>query len=101
VIPELLRKNWQLIQLPDRIGLPKAIKLLNGPLDLCHYDSDKSYAGRMWAYPRLWKALKTGGIFVSDDVGDNLGFFNFAEKIQVNPVIVAWNDKYIGILRKE
>ena len=48
------------------------------PLDLCHYDSDKSYAGRMASYRALWAALRVGGLFLSDDVGDNLAFAHFA-----------------------
>ena len=37
-------------------------------IDLCHYDSHKDYDARMWAYPRLWAALRSGGIFISDDI---------------------------------
>lgn len=100
VLPEELKSYWHLIQLPDRTGLPKAISLMNGPLDLCHYDSDKSYDGRMFAYPLLWKALRSEGLFVSDDIGDNMGFFDFATQVGRMPIVVEWEKKYIGILRR-
>ena len=47
VVHPLLRSNWTLIRKPDIIGLPFALKKL-GKIDLCHYDSDKSYRGRKW-----------------------------------------------------
>ena len=37
---------------------------------------------------------------ISDDVGDNLEFKNFAEVVNRVPVIVEWNGKYQGILIK-
>ena len=35
----------------------------NKKFDFCHYDSDKSYQGRMFAYNKIWKNLKKKGIF--------------------------------------
>lgn len=104
VVPDSLKENWKLIRLPDRQGLPKAISIL-GEIDLCHYDSDKSYEGRVWAYPKLWNALSAGGIFISDDIGDNFAFKHFSEKIGCAPIIVKSDadrnvTKYVGILIK-
>jgi len=79
VVPENLRVNWKLIRKPDRPGIKEAIKLFGGEIDLCHYDSDKSWWGRDYAYPILWEALKKGGIFISDDIQDNLYFANFVK----------------------
>ena len=58
VVPHELRKYWRLQRLPDVKGIPKAFNELDQMLDLFHYDSDKSYTGRMWAYPQIWKKLK-------------------------------------------
>jgi predicted O-methyltransferase YrrM len=99
VVPDELRKNWKLLRGPDRQRIAEAIKLA-GTLDLCHYDSDKSYSGRMWTYPRLWDALRSDGLFVSDDIGDNMGFADFSRSVVVQPVIVHSSDRYIGILVK-
>jgi predicted O-methyltransferase YrrM len=100
VVPHNLRNFWELVRLPDRDSLPRAIKTL-GQLDMCHYDSDKSYDGRCWAYPLLWNAIRVGGVFISDDIGDNVGFRDFSESIGAEPVIVLWDDKYIGVIVKE
>lgn len=99
VVPENLRANWQLIRLPDRDGLPKAIKAL-GQLDLCHYDSDKTYDGKLWAYPLLWNVIRSRGYFISDDISDNLAFKDFVKSIDLEPTITQWNGKFIGVLTK-
>lgn len=100
VVPSYLRPLWTLIRLPDREGLPKALKAAQGPLDLIHYDSDKSYGGRMWAYPLLWNALRPGGVFVSDDIRDNTAFRDFAQSLGLEPTVVQCEDKYVGVLLK-
>lgn len=99
VIPENLKSYWTLIRKPDVSGLPEAFKVMES-FDLCHYDSDKSYEGRMWAYPKLWERLKQGGIFVSDDIGDNLAFKDFSESINQKPTIVKFHNQFVGVLTK-
>jgi predicted O-methyltransferase YrrM len=103
VVPDQLRSCWKVITGPDRFALPQALEKLPS-IDLCHYDSDKSYKGRIWAYNLLWKALKPGGYFISDDIGDNLAFRDFCKQIEKEPVIVQSpaeaSRKYVGILVK-
>lgn len=99
VVPNELKNKWIIIKSPDRRAVPQAIKKLK-EIDLCHYDSDKTYEGRSWSYPRLWKALRPGGIFISDDVGDNLAFYDFCKKIKTEPTIVRVKDNFEGILIK-
>lgn len=99
VVPEALRSHWTIIRRADRQGLPLALAELP-EIDLCHYDSDKSYAGRLWAYPLLWKALRPGGYFISDDICDNVGFRDFAAGLGLEPVIVKTHGKFIGVIRK-
>lgn len=99
VVPPELRRQWVLHRMADRRGIPRALHELGGAIDLCHYDSDKSYYGRRWAYPVLWNALRPGGIFISDDVGDNLAFQEFAQEID-RPPLVEEDGRYVGILHK-
>jgi hypothetical protein len=104
-IPERIKADgrWELIRRSDRQALPGALRRL-GKIDFCHYDSDKTYSGRMWAYPKLWSALKEGGCFVSDDINDNVGFRDFAELVGVSPIVVRVPEekgvKYVGVLIK-
>ncbi len=99
IIPNRLKKHWSLFRSPDRQGLRKVLKSVS-EIDICHYDSDKSYRGRMWAYPRLWKKLRKGGIFLSDDINDNIAFKEFSQIVGVTPVVVRWNEQFVGILAK-
>ena len=100
VVPKQLKPNWTLIREPDISGLPKALKLVPH-LDLVHYDSDKSYLGRMFSYPKLYEKLRAGGIFISDDINDNLAFKDFCEELKVTPVITSFEEKYVGAFVKK
>lgn len=104
-VGEDLKQHWKLLIGPDRKHLEAALKYFGNQIDLCHYDSDKSLDGRKFAYPRLWHALVPGGLFISDDIGDNSGFLDFARSTGVEPIIVRIEElsastKYIGILCK-
>jgi predicted O-methyltransferase YrrM len=99
IVPGELKDPWQVIADPDRRALPEALAEA-GELDMCHYDSDKSYDGRTWAYSLLWRAIKPGGFFISDDIGDNTAFRDFSRSIERPPVVIRHRDKYIGVLVK-
>jgi predicted O-methyltransferase YrrM len=99
VVPERLNQYWMILNYADRQAIPKALKKI-GTIDMCHYDSDKNYFARLWAYPRLWDALRTGGFFISDDIGDNLAFCDFANKVKADPVVVKTKENYVGVLIK-
>jgi len=100
VVPKLMKKKWHLIREPDRKGIKKAIKKINEPVDLCHYDSDKSYYGRLYGYSLFWDSLKKGGIFISDDIQDNLAFKEFIEEKNIKFAVTEYKGKYIGITIK-
>ena len=100
VVPQNLRKNWILIRKPDRPGIIKAISQAGGQIDLCHYDSDKSWWGRHYAYAILWKSLKSKGLFISDDIQDNLYFYEFTKKNLLKFAVVEYEGKFIGLIRK-
>jgi predicted O-methyltransferase YrrM len=99
VISPYLKEKWNLIRESDYTGLPKALNLFK-EIDFCHYDSDKSYSGRMRSMKLIWNKLKKGGIFISDDISDNLGFKDFCEIKNIEPTVIAWNNKHIGIIIK-
>ncbi len=99
LVPDELAEYWELIEEPDRQALPKALAQMP-EIDMCYYDSDKSYSGRMFAYPLLWDALRQGGIFVSDDISDNFGFRDFCEKCGLEPLIAKNGGRFVGVIRK-
>jgi predicted O-methyltransferase YrrM len=99
-VPDRLRGNWEIIREPDRHGLEKAIMRMEGTIDLSHYDSDKSWWGRQYAYPLLWRALRPGGIFISDDIQDNMAFAEFVAARKPVFAVTEFEGKYVGIARK-
>lgn len=100
VVPDEWKKHWNLYRFADRESLPKIFKEIS-EIDLCHYDSDKTYQGRMWAYPKLWEKLRVGGYFLSDDIGDNIAFKDWVEEMKLSPIILKFEGKYIGIIEKK
>jgi predicted O-methyltransferase YrrM len=98
-VPHDLRAQWRLLRMADREGLPEAIRLA-GTIDFAHYDSDKSPEGRLFAYNLIWRALRPGGVFVSDDIGDNLAFKNFSQGATRVPIVLKQDRKYQGVLVK-
>jgi predicted O-methyltransferase YrrM len=94
------KKNWELIKRPDKYGLIEGLRKLNGVIEICHYDSDKNYFGRKWAYPKIYSALVEGGFLISDDIEDNLGFKDFVESINADYTVHCIDGKYVGIIRK-
>ena len=93
------KKNWELFRLPDLNGIPLVINKVT-KVDICHYDSDKSYLGRKWAYPILWNSLKKNGIFISDDISDNNAFLEFVVQINKKPSIIKYKNQYLGLIVK-
>ena len=69
-------------------------------IDIAHYDSDKSYQGREFAYPIIWNALKPGGLFISDDIQDNMAFAHFVEESGLRYGVTETGGKYVGIALK-
>jgi predicted O-methyltransferase YrrM len=99
-VPERLRGRWTLVREPDRHGLDKALQALGGTIDLAHYDSDKSWQGRRWAFPRIWRALAPGGILICDDIQDNMAFAEFVREGGVPAAVTAAHGKFVGLTRK-
>lgn len=99
VVPEHLKSQWKLYRHADRESLPKIFG--EAPkFDVVHYDSDKAYEGMMWAYSQLYPGLRKGGVFISDDINDNSAFQDFCEKNGIEPTVVDFEGKYVGVFVK-
>ncbi len=100
-VPNALHAKWKLLRGADRDRLDEALTW-SGTLDLAHYDSDKSYDGRQWAYGKIVAALRSGGILISDDIQDNMSFLDFAAARGYPAYVLraSAEEKYIGIFRK-
>ncbi|WEK69104.1 MAG: class I SAM-dependent methyltransferase [Candidatus Chryseobacterium colombiense] len=99
VVPEDLKSNWKLFRFADKESLPKIFAETSG-FDVVHYDSDKSYDGRIWAYQELYRNLRKGGVFMSDDIGDNSAYQDFCEKNGIDTTVVEFEGKFVGVFIK-
>lgn len=99
VVHPSLRDNWKLIRKPDIKALPIAVNESQN-IDFCHYDSDKTYRGRMRSYNLLWKHLNKDGYFMSDDINDNLAFKDFCNQINKTPIVFKVKEKFVGLIKK-
>lgn len=99
VVPEKLKSNWKLFRHADKESLPKIFGEVD-EFDVVHYDSDKAYEGMSWAYSQLYQRLRKGGVFISDDINDNSAFQDFCEKNEIEPTVVDFQGKFIGIILK-
>ena len=99
IVPENLKANWKLFRHADKESLPKILAEVQ-EIDVVHYDSDKAYEGMFWAYNELYPRLRKGGVFISDDINDNSAFQDFCEKNGIEPTVVDFEGKYVGIFVK-
>lgn len=99
VVSEKLQKKWKLFRFADKESLPKIFNEQNS-FEFIHYDSDKSYNGRMWAYTVLWEKVAKNGVFMSDDIGDNAAFMDFCIQEKLEPIIVGFDGKFAGFVVK-
>jgi predicted O-methyltransferase YrrM len=100
VVPDDYRANWRIVREPDRHGIRKALGSFPGGIDIAHYDSDKSYRGRLYGYAKLWNALRPGGVFISDDIQDNMAFAAFVQARSIAYSVAETHGKYAGIAIK-
>lgn len=99
-VPEHLRENWRLYKIPDRDFLPK-MKSRGIRCQIAHYDSDKSYAGRLYGYQAMWDLLDSGGLLISDDIDRNRAMKDFADSRECELVVVDEpGGRLTGIIRK-
>lgn len=90
-------KNWKLLIEPQ---VNFFYRQNDKKFDFCHYDSDKSYQGRMFAYNKIWNRLKNKSVFLSDDISDNMAFFDFCELKKKKPFVIKFKNKFLGLIVK-
>ena len=97
VVDDDLKQNWSLHIDGDQNNLPKIIQALESPVDLFHYDSDKSVEGRHFAYDLIAPRLTDNAIVIFDDIQDNLHFKDFVTESAKPYKIFEFEGKYIGL----
>ena len=60
--------------------MPKILSKIEG-VDLLHYDSDKSYAGRKWAMHQVQDKMRENSVILMDDIKDNAYFMEYVKSL--------------------
>ena len=91
-------KNFNLFIEGDEINIPIiAEKLEDNKIDLFHYDSDKSYAGRDFCLKFLKKHFSKNAILIFDDIHNNFHFRDFVQNNNLKYTIIS-NPNYVGLV---
>jgi predicted O-methyltransferase YrrM len=98
VVDERLRSRWTLEIEGDAVNLPRLLDRC-GPIQLFHYDSDKSYAGRRRACDLVVPRLAPGAVLIMDDIEDNAFFHDLVGEMPGRVWrVFRFGRKYIGMV---
>lgn len=92
-----LRENWTLEIEGDEKNLPQLLRDI-AAIDFFHYDSDKSEAGREWAYGLVSDKLALRSIIMFDDIDNNGHFMRLAMGQNGHACVFEFQGKYIGMI---
>lgn len=96
VEPEL-RKGWTLLTAGDQANLPQIAAHVSR-IDIFHYDSDKSYEGRTFAYDKLRPAFHDQTLVIYDDIQDNSHFRDFVNGQSQPFLVFEFEGKWLGMV---
>lgn len=96
---EVNYSDWFLDIRGDSKALPEIVsRISNLNIDLIHYDSDKSYSGRVNAMRALNSNISSDTIIIFDDIQDNLHFRDFVIDNKKEFHVLEFEGKYLGIV---
>ena len=95
LVEDELRSQWDLVVGSDKDNLPKIANMLS-EINILHYDSDKSVAGRNFALDCFEDKFTTNSVTLFDDIQDNLHFNEYVKNKQ--HLIFEFNGKYVGLI---
>jgi predicted O-methyltransferase YrrM len=99
-VPSEVHDRWTLRLGRSEKLLPPLLREV-APIDLFIHDANHAYSAQLREYRAAWPYLRTGGVLVSDDVG-NPAFVEFAAEVGARPYLVpgSRSDSVVGLLGK-
>jgi predicted O-methyltransferase YrrM len=98
VVEPRLRDGWHLALGGDRANLAEFLPRIDR-IDLVHYDSDKSVAGRRWALDAIAPKLAPNAVIVMDDIADNTFFRDWVTRDRLDHrVFHRGGTYYVGLV---
>lgn len=100
-IPANLKKRQNLILGNASKELEKLLDEIN-QIDIFIHDSSHTYQNMKKEFRIAWPHIMKGGFLFSDDVSQHDAFLDFADEINVNPIIISKDqDNHVGLIKKE
>jgi predicted O-methyltransferase YrrM len=96
LVEKPLKNRWTLMTEGDRRCLP-AIVSAAAPIDLLHYDSDKSREGRSFAWSLVAPHLSPDALVLFDDIQDN-GHFRDLTRTADDFHVFSFARKWVGLI---
>ena len=92
-----LKERWTLYLDGDRSNLQRIAQAIPR-VDLLHYDSEKSSAGRALALRLLSSRLDDRSVVMMDDIQDNLFFRHYSEGQRRPWHVFGFANKFVGLV---
>ena len=101
LVPENLRVRWQ-IEYGSSLKVMENMFKEHGFIDAFLHDSEHTYGYMLSEYRLAWPHIRDGGLMISDDVGANNAFLEFAESVGRKMVCIQGNEhkSILGIVKK-
>jgi predicted O-methyltransferase YrrM len=98
---DLLRDRWTYLRGSSTRRLPQLLPGLD-QVDIFIHDSAHSYWVMSEEFDLVWPKIRSGGLLIADDIDDNVAFTEFAECVNIEPVILREDRKQgaLGLLRR-
>jgi len=96
---EVNKHNWCLDIRGDDVALKEFVnRLKNNEIDIFHYDSDKSYSGRLKSLKILGSKINSKTIIIFDDIQNNLHFRDYVHEHKKKFHVLEFHGKYVGVI---
>jgi len=96
LVDQELKGEWSLYIDGDRTALP-VILLHIDSIDIFHYDSDKTYDGRDFAFTLVEPKLTDTAIILFDDIQDNSHFYDLVNRKRWQSKVFDFQGKLVGM----
>lgn len=97
LVEDELRENWTFLTKGDRANIPKLVAEC-GPIELFHYDSDKTRDGRNFALDQIAPKLTNKSIIIFDDIHNNMHFADYVKEHKSNYKVFPFERKWVGVI---
>ena len=98
LVDDKYKKNWKLFLDGDERNINKIKKNLKRKIDLIHYDSDKTYEGKIKFFKSINSLLKKNTFIIIDDIQDDNFFLEYINNNKKKFKIFKFNKKFLGLI---